>query len=221
MNAVNFLDNMNGMLTGLVAIGLLAFACGSAARGAVGVATAQLVLAGACIGFLPYNFPSARIFLGDAGSLLLGYSLGASAVLAFADGPQGWGQFGPVIALAYPTFDMLFVVITRLRDGRKIYQGGRDHTNHTCECPEMSEERGAPCGPVGPPSPKRSVSKSPNRAWPALVLAGLVVLLMARGSDYHPCRIETTPPSPSRSRLPSPALGAYPRADRHRHQPRN
>jgi len=115
MNAVNFLDNMNGMVGGLAALTLAAFAWTSASRGAVGLAAAQLALAGACAGFLPYNFPRARIFLGDAGSLLLGYSLGASALLAFGASPPGWGRAGPLLMLAYPAFDLVFVVVTRLR----------------------------------------------------------------------------------------------------------
>jgi UDP-GlcNAc:undecaprenyl-phosphate GlcNAc-1-phosphate transferase len=130
MNAVNFLDNMNGMVAGLAAIALVGFAWGSVERGEFGVAAAQLALAGACAGFLRYNFPIAKIFLGDAGSLLLGYSLGASAVLAFTGLPRGWGQAGPILALAYPTFDMTFVVLNRIREGRPIYQGGKDHSNH-------------------------------------------------------------------------------------------
>jgi UDP-GlcNAc:undecaprenyl-phosphate GlcNAc-1-phosphate transferase len=130
MNAVNFLDNMNGMVSGLAAIALAGFAWSSAARGANGIAAAQLALAGACAGFLPYNFPRARIFLGDAGSLMLGYCLGASALLAMKGAPPGWGQAGPVLVLAFPAFDMIFVVITRLRDGHPVAQGGKDHTNH-------------------------------------------------------------------------------------------
>ena len=130
MNAVNFLDNMNGMVGGLAAIALAAFGWTSAARGATGLAAAQLAIAGACLGFLPYNFPRGRIFLGDAGSLFLGYSLGASAVLAFASAPPGWGRLGPPLMLAYPAFDMIFVVVNRLREGRKVYVGGKDHTNH-------------------------------------------------------------------------------------------
>jgi UDP-GlcNAc:undecaprenyl-phosphate GlcNAc-1-phosphate transferase len=130
MNAVNFLDNMNGMVGGLSAIALLGFAWTSFERGANGVAVAQLALAGACLGFLPHNFPRARIFLGDAGSLLLGYSLGASALLAMKGAPPGWGQAGPVLMLAYPAFDLIFVVVTRLRDGRPVQQGGKDHSNH-------------------------------------------------------------------------------------------
>ena len=213
MNAVNFLDNMNGMLTGLAAIALLAFAWGSAARGATGVAVTQLVLAGACIGFLPYNFPLAKIFLGDAGSLLLGYSLGASAVLAFADGPQGWGQFGPVIMLAYPTFDMLFVVVTRLRDGRKVYLGGRDHTNHrlasVLKCPKTAVlllwASGAALSVSG------LVVQSLNRPWPALLLAGLwSALLLAMGMRLSSVPIAANPPLPSRSsERPSPVHAAH------------
>jgi UDP-GlcNAc:undecaprenyl-phosphate GlcNAc-1-phosphate transferase len=130
MNAVNFLDNMNGLVGGLSAIILAAFAWTSAARGATGLAAAQLAVAGACTGFLRYNFPRASIFLGDAGSLFLGYSLGASALLAFDAAPQGWGRVGAALMLAYPAFDLFFVVVNRIREGRKIYEGGKDHSNH-------------------------------------------------------------------------------------------
>src|SRR5262245_23090242 len=142
MNAVNFLDNMNGMVGGLAAIALLGFAWTSLERGANGVAAAQLALAGACLGFLPHNFPKARIFLGDAGSLFLGYSLGASALMTMAGAKPGWGRAGAPLILAYPAFDMTFVVLTRLRDGRPVYQGGRDHTNHrlasVLQCPKTT-----------------------------------------------------------------------------------
>lgn len=130
MNAVNFLDNMNGMVGGLAPIALAGFAWTSLQRGANGVAAAQLALAGACVGFLPHNYPRARIFLGDAGSLFLGYALGASALLAMNGAPPGWGQAGPLLVLAYPAFDLVFAVITRVRDGHPIYEGGKDHTNH-------------------------------------------------------------------------------------------
>ena len=202
MNAVNFLDNMNGMVAGLSAIALAAFAWGSAERGAGGVAAAQLALAGACAGFLPYNFPRARIFLGDAGSLFLGYSLGASAVLALAGGPHGWGQFGPVLALAYPAFDMIFVVVTRLRDGRKVYQGGRDHTNHrlasVLQCPKRTVLllwlSGAALSASG------LVVQSLNRPMPALLLSGLwSVLFLWTGMRLSSVPIEASPPPSTRS----------------------
>lgn len=130
MNAVNFLDNMNGMVGGLAPIALFGFAWASLERGAHGVAAAQLALAGACLGFLPHNFPKARMFLGDAGSLFLGYSLGASALMTMEGAAPGWGRAGAPLILAYPAFDMVFVIVTRLRDGRPVQQGGKDHTNH-------------------------------------------------------------------------------------------
>ncbi|MEQ1834514.1 MAG: MraY family glycosyltransferase, partial [Candidatus Eisenbacteria bacterium] len=121
------------------AIALTGFAWTSMERGANGVAAAQLALAGACLGFLPYNFPKARIFLGDAGSLVLGYSLGASALMTMQGAAPGWGRAGAPLILAYPAFDMIFVVLTRMRDGRPVSQGGRDHTNHrlasVLQCP--------------------------------------------------------------------------------------
>ena len=202
MNAVNFLDNMNGMVAGLAAIALIAFAWGSVERGATGLAAAQLALAGACIGFLPYNFPRARIFLGDAGSLVLGYSLGASAVLAFHAGPPGWGRLGPVIALAYPAFDMTFVVITRLRDGRKIYLGGRDHTNHrlasVLKCPKKAVMllwlSGAALSASG------LVVQKLDQAIPALLLVSLwSALLLVAGIRLSSVPIEANPPRPSKS----------------------
>ena len=87
-------------------------------------------MAGACLGFLCYNFPSGRLFLGDAGSLFLGYSLAASGLLAYHGGAGGWARPGPIIMLGYPVFDMIFVVVTRMREGRKVYVGGKDHSNH-------------------------------------------------------------------------------------------
>ena len=202
MNAVNFLDNMNGMVAGLSAIALIAFAWGSLERGTTGLAAAQLALAGACLGFLPYNFPSAKIFLGDAGSLLLGYSLGASAVLAFVEGPPGWGRLGPVIALAYPAFDMIFVVVTRIRDGRRIYLGGRDHTNHrlasVLKCPKKAVMllwlSGAALSASG------LVVQKLDQAIPALLLVSLwSALLLATGIRLSSVPIEPTLPRPSKS----------------------
>ncbi len=142
MNAVNFLDNMNGMVAGFAAIALAAFGWHSQWRGAAGTAAAQFALAGACAGFLRFNFPRASIFLGDAGSLFLGYSLGASAVLACHGPAHGWGRLGAGLMLGYPAFDLIFVVIDRLRGGRKVYEGGKDHTNHrlasVLKCPKTT-----------------------------------------------------------------------------------
>ncbi|HEV2106359.1 MAG TPA: MraY family glycosyltransferase [Candidatus Eisenbacteria bacterium] len=180
MNAVNFLDNMNGMVGGLAAIALAGFAWTSIARGAAGVGTAQLALAGACVGFLPHNFPRARVFLGDAGSLLLGYSLGASALMAIQGAPPGWGRAGPLVMLAYPAFDMIFVILTRVRDGRPVYEGGRDHTNHrlasVLKCPKRTVLMLWASGAVLCASGLGILLL--NRALPTLLTSGLWTILL-------------------------------------------
>jgi len=130
MNATNFLDNMNGMVGGITAIAMAAFAWDSAYRGELGLAAGQLAVSGACVGFLRYNYPRGRLFLGDAGSLFLGYSLAASGLLAYHGAAGRWARPGAIIMLGYPVFDMVFVVVTRLREGRHVYEGGKDHTNH-------------------------------------------------------------------------------------------
>jgi UDP-GlcNAc:undecaprenyl-phosphate/decaprenyl-phosphate GlcNAc-1-phosphate transferase len=208
MNAVNFLDNMNGMVGGLTAILLAGFAWGSASRGAYDLACAQLAGAGACAGFLGYNYPRARIFLGDAGSLLLGYSLGASALLAFQGAPQGWGRVGPLLMLAYPAFDMCFVVINRLREGRKIYEGGKDHSNHRLASVLKCQKRtvillwvvGAALSASG------LVVLNLNRALPALLLSGLWMILLL----WAGLRLSSVPVVRTSSVLPHPLPAATP-----------
>jgi UDP-GlcNAc:undecaprenyl-phosphate GlcNAc-1-phosphate transferase len=199
MNAVNFLDNMNGMVAGLAAVLLVGFAITSWQRGAVGVATAQLALAGACVGFLRYNFPRAKIFLGDAGSLFLGYSLGASAVLAFRGAPAGWGRVGPLLMLAYPAFDIVFVVVNRLREGRKVYEGGKDHTNHrlsrVIQCPKRTVlllwVSGAALSASG-----LAILRL-NQPAPTLLLSGLWTALFL-WSGWRLSSIPAYPPNPAR-----------------------
>jgi UDP-GlcNAc:undecaprenyl-phosphate GlcNAc-1-phosphate transferase len=189
---------MNGMVGGLSAIALAGFAWTSMERGANGVAAAQLALAGACLGFLPHNFPKARIFLGDAGSLFLGYSLGASALMTMQGAAPGWGRAGAPLILAYPAFDMIFVVLTRLRDGRPVYQGGKDHTNHRLatilKCPKttvlvMWASGGALCA-AGLSTLRL------NRPGPTLLLWGLSTMLLL----WSGLRLSSVPLAP----LPSP-----------------
>jgi UDP-GlcNAc:undecaprenyl-phosphate GlcNAc-1-phosphate transferase len=130
MNAINFLDNMDGIVGGVSAICALAFATLLAAWGWTHEALFALGLAGATLGFLRYNFAPARIFLGDAGSLFLGYALGAMGLVAAAAGPGVSGILATLLVLGFPLFDTTFVVATRLHEGRKVYIGGRDHTTH-------------------------------------------------------------------------------------------
>lgn len=209
MNAVNFLDNMNGMVGGIAGVTLAAFAWDSAARGAHGLAAAQIALCGACAGFLPFNFPRARIFLGDAGSLFLGYSLGASAVLAMSGAPPGWGRLGPVLMLGYPAFDMIFVVVNRLREGRPVYVGGKDHTNHrlasVIRCPIQTVLL-LWCSTAALCASGLAVSRL-NLAGPTLLLSGLWTGLFLLSG----LRLSSIPPSPGPP-FPPTSSGANPQS---------
>ncbi len=130
LNAINFLDNMDGILGTLIPIIASGFVALALVHGApVSIALAW-GLVGACSGFLIWNAPPARIFLGDAGSHLLGFAL---AVLAFQSLERSftWGHAAAVLAiLGYPIFDLVFVVVDRISGRRPVYLGSTDHTTH-------------------------------------------------------------------------------------------
>jgi UDP-GlcNAc:undecaprenyl-phosphate GlcNAc-1-phosphate transferase len=130
LNAVNFLDAMDGVVGAAFPIITLGFVLLAILHGAPVDTALGWALIGACSGFLVYNSPPARIFLGDAGSHLLGFVLAALALQSLT------GEFivpraaSVAILLAYPLFDVLFVVIDRTLRKRPIYVGGVDHTTH-------------------------------------------------------------------------------------------
>jgi UDP-GlcNAc:undecaprenyl-phosphate/decaprenyl-phosphate GlcNAc-1-phosphate transferase len=141
MNAMNFLDNMDGIITGMsgiLALGFYAFSFLSKNTGfsadADYISLLSLVFAGSVLGFLPYNFNPAKIFLGDAGSMFIGYFLSSLGILCGKLAVRSMNNdlyyLLPVLLLSYAIFDISLVSFTRKRDGRKISQGGKDHTTH-------------------------------------------------------------------------------------------
>ena len=130
-NTFNLLDNMDGLSAGvaLISTGYLTvfYVSGGHPNHAVMVAIA----AGAIAGFLLFNFNPARIFMGDSGSLFLGFLLGATSLLEVTH-VSGVPAFvlAPVMVLAIPIFDTLFVSVTRRLRGQAISQGGTDHSSH-------------------------------------------------------------------------------------------
>jgi UDP-GlcNAc:undecaprenyl-phosphate GlcNAc-1-phosphate transferase len=131
MNAFNFLDNMDGITSGLAAIasfGVFTLAMGN---GHTYTAIAAISVAGGALGFLRYNFSPASIFLGDAGSLFLGYVVGGLALRAVAHAGSGSpALLIPVLMLGYPIFDALLVTASRAAEGRDLAKGGKDHSSH-------------------------------------------------------------------------------------------
>lgn len=141
MNALNFLDNMDGIISGMAGIlglGFFAFALtnitSSNHQAMALIALISLSFAGSTFGFLPYNFNPAKIFLGDAGSMFIGYFLSSMGILMaqFAGNKYNDKMFYllPVLLLSYAIFDISLVSYTRRRDGRHVMQGGKDHSTH-------------------------------------------------------------------------------------------
>jgi len=133
INAFNFMDNMNGLCAGLAAIGALYFGLIAAADGQYLVALIAFLTFGALLGFLPHNFPRARAFLGDAGSHLLGYLLAVLAILPHfytPHHPRRWAVLIPLLVVAVPLIDMVWVVILRSRKGQPFYIGDTNHLSH-------------------------------------------------------------------------------------------
>lgn len=131
MNAVNLIDNMDGLAGGIVAVAGIGLGFSAIPENPPAAIVAGAA-AGAALGFLVHNFPPARVFMGDAGSLVCGYLLAAAALLHTATGAAnvGLAVLAPLALLALPIFDTALVTASRRLGGRPISQGGRDHTSH-------------------------------------------------------------------------------------------
>lgn len=130
-NAFNLLDNMDGLAAGTAAIAALFFFVVAASEGQILVGAMALAIAGGCLGFLPYNFHPARIFLGDAGTLFLGFVLADLFIKIRMEGyPLVTRAIVPILIVGVPLFDMTLVVLSRWQGGRPIFRGGTDHSSH-------------------------------------------------------------------------------------------
>ena len=159
-NSFNLLDNIDGLAGGIAGIAAFMLFISSfgvinhaatgvmnqAATGGTGLAGTGvygLILAGAVFGFLPYNFNPAKIFMGDSGSMFLGYSL---AIISIVETNRHIASlatimFIPVLILSVPIFDTIFVTILRLTRGKKIFEGGKDHTSHRLVALGLSQRK--------------------------------------------------------------------------------
>ena len=131
MNSFNLLDNMDGIAAGVSSLTALGVAFMGMAYHQNGVALAGLALAGACGGFLVYNFHPAKIFMGDSGSLLLGFALSSLLVIPPHLPTSSLGHFFILLLfLAIPLSDTFFVIYSRFKKGKPIIHGGQDHLSH-------------------------------------------------------------------------------------------
>ena len=145
VNAVNLIDGLDGLAAGMVAIGAIAFFAYMyrAPGGGADPSTAALlsaVVAGSALGFLPWNFHPAKIFMGDSGAMLLGLMMGVATISGVgrsATGPSG-GDFAavaipiavPLLVLAVPFLDVLLAIVRRMRKGLGITHADKQHIHH-------------------------------------------------------------------------------------------
>lgn len=132
MNAVNFMDNMDGVLGGVAAAASGTFVLLAVANDQQLVAPLAAAILGASLGFLIYNFNPATIFMGDGGSLFLGFLLAALGIkLRFPGQPTHVSWMVPGLVVAVPLFDLALVVVSRVRRGVNPFTtGGKDHLSH-------------------------------------------------------------------------------------------
>ncbi len=133
INAFNFMDNMNGLCAGLGAIGAFLFALIAAAHDEYLVAITGFLMCGALVGFLPWNFPNARAFLGDAGSHLVGYLLAVMAILPHfytRQNPRPLAVLAPLFVLAIPLLDLAQVTLFRTLNKKPFWIGDTNHLSH-------------------------------------------------------------------------------------------
>ena len=130
INMVNFIDGLDGLAAGVCAISAVTFCviALSLNRGPMGITSA--ILAGAAFGFLRFNFHPASIFMGDAGSMFLGFTLAVISVQGVLKGAASVALIFPLLVLGLPFFDLFLAVVRRWRKGVPFYEASKDHVHH-------------------------------------------------------------------------------------------
>jgi UDP-GlcNAc:undecaprenyl-phosphate/decaprenyl-phosphate GlcNAc-1-phosphate transferase len=195
-NALNLIDNMDGVAAGVAGIAATFLAISFLLNGAVGLAVVCAALAGAAAGFLPYNYHPASIFMGDSGSLVLGSLIAALGAAYPATVPVGIVPvlFVPVFVAVIPILDTLLVTTTRTLAGRPLSEGGRDHTTHRLVALGLTERQVAMLlygfaafgGLLALGFDQASVEVSASLGTLFLVGLGLLAVYLSRLHKYAP-----------------------------------
>jgi UDP-GlcNAc:undecaprenyl-phosphate GlcNAc-1-phosphate transferase len=185
-NAFNFLDNMDGLSAGIAAICSTAFLIATLSIGQWFVAAELALVLGACTGFLCFNFPPASIFMGDSGSLLVGFMLGVITARAtylppgvqFANG--WWSVLSPVIVLALPLYDLIVVSTLRIMKGKSPFVGDANHFSHRLVARGMSRRTAVLCIYLVTAATSVAAIILPwvNSSYPAMLLFGQTLLIL-------------------------------------------
>jgi UDP-GlcNAc:undecaprenyl-phosphate GlcNAc-1-phosphate transferase len=130
MNAINFLDGLDGLLTGVAAISSIFLFVIAVLHANPVVALVVIALTGAALGFLPYNFNPARIILGDAGSLFIGYVFATVSIIGASKTAIAISVVVPLLVLALPILDTAAAIVRRASSGKRITEADRGHLHH-------------------------------------------------------------------------------------------
>lgn len=130
VNAMNWLDGLDGLAAGVSAIAAATLAFIAWPTNFLFVAIPALAVTWACLGFLPYNFNPARIFMGDTGAMFLGYMLASLAVSGAFKAPTALAVFFPLLVLGVPIYDSISTICKRLSQGKSIYEADQQHLHH-------------------------------------------------------------------------------------------
>jgi UDP-GlcNAc:undecaprenyl-phosphate GlcNAc-1-phosphate transferase len=130
VNVINIIDGVDGLAAGISAIAGTTLLLTAAAKGDTVAVSLAAALIGATLGFLRHNFNPARIFMGDSGSMFLGYVLGGLSVMGLYKSYTALSLAVPILPLGVPIADTVFAIIRRFRSGRPIYLPDREHLHH-------------------------------------------------------------------------------------------
>ncbi|WP_155477034.1 MraY family glycosyltransferase [Heliobacterium mobile] len=129
-NAVNLIDGLDGLAAGIASIASVTLAVVAWTQGQILVAYLALILAASSVGFLKYNFHPARIFMGDAGAMFLGFALACLSILGLAKVATVISVFIPILIVGIPILDTGFAIFRRYQKGQPIFQADKDHLHH-------------------------------------------------------------------------------------------
>lgn len=129
-NTLNLIDGLDGLAAGVSFISSLSFIVVAALYGHFGTATLASLIAGATLGFLPYNFNPAKIFMGDTGALFLGFMLSIISIEGVMKSVATISFVVPIIVLGLPIFDTTFAILRRLLNGQSIMEADKKHLHH-------------------------------------------------------------------------------------------
>lgn len=129
-NTLNFIDGLDGLAAGISSIASFTLFLVALKEGNTMVVLMTAALAGAALGFLPYNFNPAKIFMGDTGAMFLGYILAAISIEGAIKSAAAIALIVPILALGLPIFDTIFAIIRRIANGCPVTQADKDHIHH-------------------------------------------------------------------------------------------